>query len=856
MIDSDSDEAPLSSKLLQKPFATNGSTNGSRKNSNRSSINGDVLASPNGRRSKLVKKSYIESSDSDVPLSLKKESNNHIDSSDSDAPLISKKKESNNHIDSSDSDAPLISKKNCSSTKIKDESSDSDVPLSKKMNLVSNIKTEDTDDSDVPLSKKNGNGSTPKKISNKRKKDSTNGIQKKKKLSDSLSRPVSLKESKSKTSKSEVKNESGRIKKVKKEESEEEEERYEWWHQQREDDTVKWDTLSHNGVCFPPEYVPHGIKMKYDGIPVTLPPQAEEVAGFFAALLETDYASNPVFVKNFFKDFTEVLKKTKAVTPIKDFKKCDFTPMFEYFQDLKEKKKAMTKEEKLVLKKQKEEIDKHYGFAILDGRKEKVGNFRIEPPGLFRGRGEHPRTGCLKKRVRPEQITLNIGKEAKIPPPPPGHKWGSITHDNTVTWLATWKENVNGQIKYVMFGATSSLKGQSDMKKFDKARELKKHVASIRKTYTTDLKDPGSSVRQRATAMYLIDVLALRAGNEKGEDEADTVGCCSLRYEHITLVPPNVLHFDFLGKDSIRYVNDVNVSDQVYKNIAIFKKGKKEGDMIFDKLNTAGLNKHLSSLMPGLSAKVFRTYNASYTFQEELKKTPENATIHEKILAYNRANRQVAILCNHQRSVSKGFDSQMEKIEDKIQGMMFQRQRIKKQILLLDPKIAKKRPELVADEDLDQEWCLQHVAELMEKEREKAKLKFEKKNLELKENKEKPLPASELKETLSEINAEEKALIKEVKSGKAAEPKRAVSMEQLENRLEKITARIEIAKTSKIDKDENKTTALGTSKINYIDPRISAAWCAKHDVPIDKIFPLTLREKFKWAMEVSKDYVF
>ena len=31
------------------------------------------------------------------------------------------------------------------------------------------------------------------------------------------------------------------------------------------------------------------------------------------------------------------------------------------------------------------------------------------------------------------------------------------------------------------------------------------------------------------------DKLALRAGNEKDEDQADTVGCCSLRVEHITL---------------------------------------------------------------------------------------------------------------------------------------------------------------------------------------------------------------------------------------------------------------------------------------------------------------------------------
>jgi DNA topoisomerase I len=90
--------------------------------------------------------------------------------------------------------------------------------------------------------------------------------------------------------------------------------------------------------------------------------------------------------------------------------------------------------------------------------------------------------------------------------------------------------------------------------------------------------------RQRATAMYFIDRLALRAGNEKGEDEADTVGCCSLRCEHVTLEQPNFLIFDFLGKDSIRYYNRVAVETQVFKNIRIFKENKTDDDNLFDRV--------------------------------------------------------------------------------------------------------------------------------------------------------------------------------------------------------------------------------------------------------------------------------
>lgn len=101
--------------------------------------------------------------------------------------------------------------------------------------------------------------------------------------------------------------------------------------------------------------------------------------------------------------------------------------------------------------------------------------------------------------------------------------------------------------------------------------------------------------RQRATAMYFIDKLALRAGNEKGEDEADTVGCCSLRCEHVTLESPNWVIFDFLGKDSIRYYNRVEVDLQVYKNIRIFKENKESEDNLFDRV-TVG---HKRLVCPG-----------------------------------------------------------------------------------------------------------------------------------------------------------------------------------------------------------------------------------------------------------------
>jgi len=62
----------------------------------------------------------------------------------------------------------------------------------------------------------------------------------------------------------------------------------------------------------------------------------------------------------------------------------------------------------------------------------------------------------------------------------------------------------------------------------------------------------------------------LRVGNEKGEDEADTVGCCSLRVEHVTLSGNDMITLDFLGKDSMRYFNTVKIHETVHKNIGSF----------------------------------------------------------------------------------------------------------------------------------------------------------------------------------------------------------------------------------------------------------------------------------------------
>eukprot|EP00758_Cryptobia_borreli_P006491 Tbor_TRINITY_DN5162_c0_g1::TRINITY_DN5162_c0_g1_i4::g.26013::m.26013/K03163/TOP1; DNA topoisomerase I len=457
-------------------------------------------------------------------------------------------------------------------------------------------------------------------------------------------------------------------------EQDEEQEETAWW--EADDIEIagrgekKWDTLEHNGVLFPPEYVPHGIPIFYKGIEFKMTPAVEEVATMFAVMRETvQYYQNSVFRQNFFSSWRKILDEEMPEHPIRDLQYCDFTAIYNDFCKKREEKKSKTSEEKKALKKEKEKAEEKFKYCLWDGRKEMVANFRIEPPGLFRGRGKHPKQGLLKKRIQPEDITINIGQGVKIPECPEGHSWKEVRHDNTVTWLANWGCLVTGTSKYVMMGASSSIKGKADMAKYDKARRLKEVIGNIRADYekgwmSSDLED-----RQLSVATYFIDRLALRVGNEKGEDEADTVGCCSLRYEHVEPIDDEnyTLNFEFLGKDSIEYKNQVKVAPKVYELIKAFRRGKRPRNDLFDQINPAKLNKYLANYMENLSAKVFRTYNASVCLEEQLGKQQisPDASDADKMVLFNRANTEVAILCNHQKAVAKNHGPTMWKLGKK-----------------------------------------------------------------------------------------------------------------------------------------------------------------------------------------------
>jgi len=220
----------------------------------------------------------------------------------------------------------------------------------------------------------------------------------------------------------------------------------------------RWDKLHHNGPLFPDEYQPHKIPIIYKNEKIVLPADAEEFATVYSKYIDSEYIKHKKFNKNFWNDWKHYLKNTK----ISSLEDCDFSLIKKYIIEQKEKKSLLSSEEKQKLLEGKKKQEEPYLYALVDNKKEKIGNFRIEPPGIFIGRGCHPLLGSIKPRLTPKDIILNLSKDAPIPNSPLGNKWGEIIHNPYVDWLASFPDNISGKTKYIWLSASSSWKMEID----------------------------------------------------------------------------------------------------------------------------------------------------------------------------------------------------------------------------------------------------------------------------------------------------------------------------------------------------------------------------------------------------------
>ena len=433
---------------------------------------------------------------------------------------------------------------------------------------------------------------------------------------------------------------------------------------------MKWKTLQHNGILFPPAYEAHGIKIKIKGESVDLDLNQEEMIYQWAKKKDTPYVQDKVFQKNFTGDFAKTLpSKFKNIS----YQDIDFSHAYKIVDKEKDLREMMTKDEKKALavkrKELREKLVQKYGKAIMDGKEVDVANYMAEPPGIFIGRGDHPLRGRWKPRVTAKDVTLNLGKDAKIPE----GNWGKIVHDHDSMWLAGWTDYLTEKRKYVWLADTAGLKQDRDKAKYEKAVKLSKEIEKIKDKIVKDMKNKDPKISRIATACYLIYRTAMRVGDEKDPDEADTVGATTLRKEHINITE-NTIEFDFLGKDSVRWQETVKAEGndkQFQENLKKLIQNKKPKDEIFEDITSRHVNAYYSSIVNGLTAKVFRTYLATTMVKNYLKehnnmkgKTPNEKLYHAKL-----ANLEAAIMCNHKRTIPKTFEESLENKRDTLKNI-------------------------------------------------------------------------------------------------------------------------------------------------------------------------------------------
>ena len=426
-----------------------------------------------------------------------------------------------------------------------------------------------------------------------------------------------------------------------------------------------WKTFSHNGIAFPEPYVPKGLSIKYQGQEVKLSPLAEEMAYQFAKKKDTPYVQDPVFRSNFMKYFTKQLPPPANKAKFEDV---DFSQFNRFVDKEKADKESMSKEEKKALaatrKEAREKLKAKYGKAVLDGKEIDLANYLAEPPGLFMGRGLHPLRGSWKPRVSQEDVTLNLGKDA---PRPPGN-WAEVITDQESIWVARWKDKLTDKEKYVWPHESSDIQQSRNKEKYEKAKRIGENLSDLQKEIRAKLSSKKREEQEVASVCYLIDEVGMRVGDEKDEDEADTVGATTLRVEHIKRLDDQAIEFDFLGKDSVRWVKTLRAPDpMLVRNLRDFMKGKKPGDQLFQKVGSSEVNAFLSAIIEGISAKVFRTYHATKTVEEYLgSKNMKNASDLEKLYFAKYANLEAAIYCNHKRTIPKTWEDSLKKKEQKL----------------------------------------------------------------------------------------------------------------------------------------------------------------------------------------------
>ena len=138
---------------------------------------------------------------------------------------------------------------------------------------------------------------------------------------------------------------------------------------------------------------------------------------------DTPYVQDSVFQQNFVADLKDPeignLPERFAGISLADIDWTDLHAIAdrEKTANLSDEEKKKRSTERKV---ERETLKAQSGRAHIDEIETEIGAYLVEPPGILMGRGKHPLRGKWKGRVKPEDVTLNLGEDAPVPPAPEG----------------------------------------------------------------------------------------------------------------------------------------------------------------------------------------------------------------------------------------------------------------------------------------------------------------------------------------------------------------------------------------------------------------------------------------------------
>ena len=414
---------------------------------------------------------------------------------------------------------------------------------------------------------------------------------------------------------------------------------------------------------------------------ILIPTQIDELDAMvlaWAQKLGTSYVNDSTFKKNFEVSFrkaiSELPKGIRCHRSAYDWEGCAQI-LKKHIEEEKQAKLNWSvdqkKSDRLQRKALAEQNKLRYGYAIVDGVRTEIANYRAEPAGIFMGRGAHPKRGSWKAAVSAEEVILNLSPDAPMPAGFVNRVW-----EPDKCYIAKWRDKFSGKTKYIWFADSSTIRQSGDIEKYNKAIELLKNFDKVSTHIWYGVQSPDFRTRQVATCCYFIQRLGLRVGDEAEPDEAETLGATTLRVENIKFGKdeiPQKVTFDFLGKDSVRYNESIKFDPPIIRNLKDFIQKSKDGKLFGD-INSSDINAFLSEVMPKLTAKVFRTALGTSLLKNFLDKhTPKDISgiaEYVKVLTAKYANLEAAKFLNHRRALPKNFEQSLKKKEEKLHHLL------------------------------------------------------------------------------------------------------------------------------------------------------------------------------------------